>query len=182
MRRVLVQRAVQRLAEPLRVRFAHDADRNGVRPVSVRRSSLVQHALRAGRNHHRAGGSLDEPRAGEWRPLFPRGDPGAGAEFRPRRGAREDHPRDAPRRNGGVGRGAVPPLLRKRGRDAALRNARGSLRQEHRGSRPDPPHLAEHRARARVDGEVRGPGSGRPRRVLPPFAERTGQSGMEGFR
>src|SRR2546426_9260610 len=40
---------------------------------------------------------------------------------RPRGGAREDPPRDAPRGNGRPGRGPVPTLLRQRGRDAAQR-------------------------------------------------------------
>ena len=49
--------------------------------------------------------------------------------------ARQDPARDPPRRNGGAGRGAVPPLLRQHRFDAAVRHAGRRLFPAHSRSR-----------------------------------------------
>ena len=77
----------------------------------------------------------------------PRRDAGDGGRRRGRRGARQDPARGAARRDGRSRRSPLPPLLRQRRCDPALRHARRRLPRAHRRHRRRARAVAEHRGR-----------------------------------
>ena len=115
--------ADQRLGEPGGVRPAHDDDRAGHWTVPLRWPALVQHPLRARRDHHRAGVSVAPARPRAGRVGVPGFDPGHGGHPRAGCRARQDLARDPHRRDGRAEGDALWPLLRQRGRHAAVRPA-----------------------------------------------------------
>ena len=129
------RRAVRRVARPVARRPRDDDDRDPARPVSVRRRAVVLDAVRARRDHHGLRAAVARARARARRAVVPGGDAGDDRRPGPRRRARQDHARGAPRRDGRARRGAVRPLLRHGRRDAAVRDPRGRALAAHRRSR-----------------------------------------------
>ncbi len=103
--------------------------------LSLRWRPLVQHAVRARRDPHRARDPLDRARDRARRARLPGRHPGHRDLAGARRAAGEDPARVARRRDGRPRRGAVRALLRQRRRHAALRDAGGGLPATHRGRR-----------------------------------------------
>ena len=116
----LLEWADQRLGEPGGVRPAHDDDRAGHRTVPLRWPALVQHPLRARRDHHRAGVPVAAARPRAGRVGVPGFDPGHGGHPRAGCRARQDLARDPHRGDGHAEGDALWPLLRQRGRHAAV--------------------------------------------------------------
>ena len=108
-----LQRAVQRLAQPLGRRPAHDAHRDALRPLPVCRRAVVQHSIRPGRHRHGARVPLGRSRAGPRRAALSRRHAGRLGLAGERRAARQDPARGPRRRDGGHGRGPVRALLRQ---------------------------------------------------------------------
>ena len=95
--------------------------------------------------------AVARPRDRPRRAALPRRHSGRRASTRGRRRAGQDPARDAPGRDGAARRGAVPPLLRQRRFDAAVRHAGRALSRAHRRPRDHPRALAEHRGGAALD-------------------------------
>ncbi len=110
-----------------------------------------------------------------WRPRRPTDvDAAAG------RRTGKDPARDPQQRDGAPRRGAVRPLLRQRGRDAAVRHpGRRLLRSDRRSRRSSQPTVAACRARARVDRRVRRSRRRRLCRIRAP-TRRPGSSSRDG--
>ena len=119
------QRAVVRCVDATLARGSGAAhQRTGNRAVSVRGHPVVLDALRPRCGDHRAADPVARSGHRARRARLPRRAPGAGRVVVPGFGARQDHARDAARRDVGAARTAVRPLLRRRGYDAAVRDAR----------------------------------------------------------
>ena len=126
--------AVRPVDRPLARRSRAADDVAADRPVSVRRHPVVRNAVRARRDHHVAANALAQSAARSRRAELSRLDAGDGGLGVSRFAARQDHARDEARRDGGAAGSAVRPLLRRRRYDAAVRDARGCVREPHRRS------------------------------------------------
>ena len=159
----LPQRGVRRDGAPVGQRHPHVDHRKADRAVSLCRHPLVQHRVRAGRDHHGAVDAVARPGPGGRRLALPRA--GAGDQLRPgvRSRARQDPARGARRGDGRAARGAVPALLRQRRLDPAIRHARRRLSGAHGGRGYPAVALAEHPSGVGLDGPPRG--CGRLRRL-----------------
>lgn len=162
------------------VEFVGEIGEHGGRISRWRACPPVLCRLRTGRVDHRAPDAVARSRTRARRPGLSRCKSGGGRGSRRRRGARQDPPRDAPRRDGRTRRGALPAQLWDDRRDPALRHARRRLSRAHGRHRDYTRPLAVNHARARLDRRLRRSRRGRIRRVRAADAERTAEPGMEG--
>ncbi len=146
-----LQRTLQSLASPIGRRSADAGVNDAVRRVSLCGRALVQHAVRPRRHRHRVPDAVDQPAHRARRARIPGGD--AGRSRGPAAGRRtgKDPARDAQQRDGPPRRSAIRPLLRQRGRDAAVRHAGRRVLRSNRRSRVPDPAVAARRAGARLD-------------------------------
>ena len=151
--------------------------------VSVRRRALVQHAVRPRRHHHRAPDAVDQPahRARRARVSSRRRKPTASNEAQDAEPGKILHET----RNSEMARArrsAVRPLLRQRGRDAAVRDAGRRVLATAPAIARSSLHIWPNveRALGWID-RLRRSRRRRVRRVRAPLGERVGAARLEGF-
>ena len=150
------------------------------RPLPLRRHSVVFHAVRPRRADHRAADAVVRSGARARRAPVPGRESGPRIFEFPGCRAREDPPRDAQERDGAARRSSVPVLLRRGGQHAALRVARGGVREAH--GRHGIRRFAAPRARRGVglDRRRRRLEQGRARRLSARAGDGIVQPGLEG--
>ncbi|MNJ45712.1 hypothetical protein D3C77_408200 [compost metagenome] len=143
---------------------------------------MVLDPVRPRRHHHRLADAVDRPRPGQGGAVLSGLAPGDRGQrlhgFRPR----QDHARDARRRDVRPRRGAVRPLLRRGRHHLPVHRPGRSLRQAHQRLSDHPRPVAEPGGGGRVDDRLRRLQRRRPDRLRPRRRHRPDQPGLEGLR